>query len=99
MTAASPWVRRWICADHCSPERLAILAGLVRRKKGENAPGVPRGLYADHLLLSSDTRKEYKKTRTVFAPKLSAAGVGEDTLRKVLEDNPRRFLAFVPKRG
>jgi phosphotriesterase-related protein len=55
--------------------------------------------YADHLLLSSDTRKEYKKTRTVFAPKLSAAGVGEETLRKVLEDNPRRFLAFVPKRG
>ena len=25
------------------------------------------------------------------------AGVPEDTIRKILVDNPRRFLAFVPK--
>jgi phosphotriesterase-related protein len=33
-----------------------------------------------------------------FVPKLRHAGVKEDTVRKILVDNPRRFLAFVPKR-
>jgi len=32
-----------------------------------------------------------------FVPKLRRAGVKEETLRKVLVDNPRRLLAFVPK--
>jgi predicted metal-dependent phosphotriesterase family hydrolase len=32
-----------------------------------------------------------------FVPKLRLAGVKEETIRKVLVDNPRRFLAFVPK--
>jgi phosphotriesterase-related protein len=31
-----------------------------------------------------------------FVPKLRHAGVGEATLQKILVDNPRRFLAFVP---
>lgn len=31
-----------------------------------------------------------------FVPKLRHAGVGEGTLQKILVDNPRRFLAFVP---
>jgi phosphotriesterase-related protein len=35
---------------------------------------------------------------TVFVPKLRAAGVKEDTLHTILVDNPRRFLAFVPKK-
>jgi predicted metal-dependent phosphotriesterase family hydrolase len=33
----------------------------------------------------------------VFLPKLREAGVSEETLHGILVDNPRRFLAFVPK--
>jgi predicted metal-dependent phosphotriesterase family hydrolase len=32
-----------------------------------------------------------------FVPKLRHAGVKDATLHKILVDNPRRFLAFVPK--
>jgi len=32
-----------------------------------------------------------------FVPKLRHAGVNDTTLRKILVDNPRRFLAFEPK--
>jgi phosphotriesterase-related protein len=64
--------------------------------------------YADHLLFSSDfsnaamlkrNNKEmgYAKTLTVFAPKLKKAGASEEILRQILNDNPRRFLAFAPK--
>jgi phosphotriesterase-related protein len=59
--------------------------------------------YADHLLICSDftgrrsaARPGYGNSVTVFAPKLRAAGVREDTLHAILYDNPRRFLAFVP---
>jgi phosphotriesterase-related protein len=62
--------------------------------------------YAEHLLLCSDftgrrsaARPGYGNTLTVFAPKLRAAGVKEDTLHAILYDNPRRFLAFVPKKA
>ena len=30
---------------------------------------------------------------------LKAAGANDEVLRKIMVDNPRRFLAFVPKRG
>lgn len=60
--------------------------------------------YADHLLLCSDftgrrsaARPGYGNTVTVFAPKLRQAGVDEQVLQTILHDNPRRFLAFVPK--
>jgi predicted metal-dependent phosphotriesterase family hydrolase len=64
--------------------------------------------YVDRLLFSSDfsnaamlkrNNKEmgYAKTLTVFAPKLKKAGASEQILRQILNDNPRRFLAFVPK--
>ena len=33
---------------------------------------------------------------TAFAPMLAKAGVSEATLRRILVDNPRRFLAVVP---
>jgi phosphotriesterase-related protein len=32
-----------------------------------------------------------------FIPKLQYAGVKDETIRKIVVDNPRRFLAFVPK--
>jgi len=64
--------------------------------------------FADNLMFSSDlaradalkrNNKElgYAKTLTVFVPKLKAAGASDEVLRKIMVDNPRRFLAFVPK--
>jgi phosphotriesterase-related protein len=63
--------------------------------------------HVDHLLLSSDfaNGRMLKKnggpgiglTVTAFAPMLAKAGVSDATLRKILVDNPRRFLAVVPK--
>jgi len=37
------------------------------------------------------------QTVTVFGPMLTKAGVSEATLRHILVDNPRRFLAVTPK--
>ena len=61
----------------------------------------------DHILLSSDMGNVRQFNRYYghgwasvlmqFVPKLRFAGVPEDTIRKILVDNPRRFLAFVPK--
>ena len=54
--------------------------------------------FADHLMFSADASSGYGKTLTVFLPKLKAAGVTDDVLNRIMVDNPRRFLAFVPKR-
>jgi phosphotriesterase-related protein len=63
----------------------------------------------DQLLLSSDfaNGRSLKKnggpgiglTVTAFVPMLAKAGVSDATLRHILVDNPRRFLAVVPKQG
>ena len=63
--------------------------------------------FEDHILLSADFASErelkanggagYSSVVTIFVPKLRYAGVKEETIRKILIDNPRRFLAFVPK--
>lgn len=62
--------------------------------------------YEDHVLLSADFASEpetkfnggagYSSVTGVFVPKLRYAGVSEATLHKILVDNPKRFLAFVP---
>jgi phosphotriesterase-related protein len=54
--------------------------------------------FADHLMFSADGSSGYSKTMTVFVPKLKAAGVSDQVLHHITVDNPRRFLAFVPKR-
>lgn len=54
--------------------------------------------FADHLMFSADASSGYGKTLTVFLPKLRAAGVSDDVLHHIMVDNPRRFLAFVPRR-
>ena len=54
--------------------------------------------HVDHLLLSSDTRRDYNRVAR-FARQLQAAGVSEAMLHTIQVDNPRRFLAFVPKRN
>ncbi len=63
--------------------------------------------YADQILLSSDFAHQdclkrywgagYSTVTGVFVPKLRNAGVKEATIRKILVDNSRRFLAFAPK--
>ena len=54
--------------------------------------------FADHLMFSADASSGYAKTLTVFLPKLKAAGASDQVLHGITVDNPRRFLAFVPKR-
>jgi phosphotriesterase-related protein len=64
--------------------------------------------YADNLMFASDfsaaaqLKKNngpgYAKTLTVWIPKLREAGVADDILHGIMVDNPRRFLAFVPKK-
>ncbi|MAW62458.1 MAG: hypothetical protein CL473_00600 [Acidobacteria bacterium] len=61
----------------------------------------------DHILLSSDQGNVRQFNRYYghgwasvlmqFVPKLRYAGVPEDAIQKILVDNPRRFLAFVPR--
>jgi len=70
------------------------------------APLIEAG-YADNLLFASDFSNasqlkrnggaDYANMVTVFGPKLREAGVEGETLQRILVDNPRRFLAFVPK--
>ena len=61
----------------------------------------------DQLLLTSDMGNPahyqanwghgFSSVLMQFVPKLRRAGVKDTTIRKVLVDNPRRFLGFVPK--
>ncbi len=64
--------------------------------------------YRDHLLLSSDCYSApalkkhggpgFAQAATVFGPMLLKGGMDEAVLRAILMDNPRRFLAFTPKK-
>ena len=64
--------------------------------------------FADNLMFSADISNAgqmkknggqgYAKTLTVFVPKIKAAGASDDVLHQIMFDNPRRFLAFVPKK-
>ena len=65
--------------------------------------------YRDQLLISADFGVNawpnwqqnggpgISRARTVFAPKLREAGVPESTIRGILVNNSRRFLAVVPR--
>jgi len=62
--------------------------------------------YEDHILLSSDFAHQdclqrywgagYSSVTRVFVPKLRHAGVKQATIDKILIENSRRFLAYVP---
>ena len=54
--------------------------------------------FADHLLISGDASRGYARPITNFVPKLRAAGAKDDVLHRITVHNPRRFLAFTPKR-
>jgi phosphotriesterase-related protein len=63
--------------------------------------------YEDRILLSADFASEpeikanggagYSSVTTVFLPKLRYAGVKESVIQKIINENPKRFLAFIPK--
>ena len=65
--------------------------------------------YEDFVLLSSDMAHNnqlkanwgdgFSAVLVTFVGKMKYAGVKEATIRKILHDNPRRFLAFAPKRA
>ena len=62
--------------------------------------------FEDSILLSSDFANTaqikanwgngFSTVLVQFVPKLRYAGVPDETIHKILVDNPRRFLAFVP---
>ena len=94
---ASVYVHKAIC-------RRGGFVGFDRQGGNGDAQQVPMVMalieagFADHLLFSSDASRGYGKTMTVFVPKLKAAGASDEVLHRIMVDNPRRFLAFVPKR-
>jgi phosphotriesterase-related protein len=65
--------------------------------------------FAENLMFSADISNAgqmkknggqgYAKTLTVFVPKIKAAGATDEMLHTIMVDNPRRFLAFVPKKA
>lgn len=93
---ANVYVHKTIC-------RRGAFIGFDRQGGNGDAAVVPMVLalidagYADHLLFSADASSGYDKTLTSFVPKLKAAGASDDVLHRIMVDNPRRFLAFVPK--
>lgn len=84
--------------------RRGAFIGFDRQGGNNDAQQVPMVMalieagFADNLMFSADTSSGYAKTLTVFVPKLKAAGANDQVLNHIMVDNPRRFLAFVPKR-
>jgi phosphotriesterase-related protein len=91
------YVHKTIC-------RRGAYVGFDRQGGGNDTQQVPMVMslieagFADHLMFSADASSGYSKTMTVFIPKLKAAGASDQVLHGIMVDNPRRFLAFVPKR-
>jgi phosphotriesterase-related protein len=94
---ANVYVHKAIC-------RRGAFVGFDRQGGNNDAQQVPMVMalidagFADHLMFSADASSGYAKTLTVFVPKLKAAGVSDHVLHRITVDNPRRFLAFAPKR-
>ena len=95
---ANVYVQKAIC-------RRGAFVGFDRQGGNGDAQQVPMVMalvdagFADHLMFSADASSGYSKTLTVFVPKLKAAGISDQVLHRIMVDNPRRFLAFVPKRS
>ncbi len=105
---ASVQVQKAIC-------RRGAFVGFDRQGGNGDAQQVPMVMalidagFAGNLMFSADISNAgqmkknggqgYAKTLTVFVPKLKAAGASDDVLHAIMVDNPRRFLAFVPKKA
>ena len=94
---ANVYVHKAIC-------RRGAFVGFDRQGGNNDAQQVPLVMalieagFADHLMFSADASSGYAKTLTGFVPKVKAAGASDEVLHRIMVDNPRRFLAFVPKR-
>jgi phosphotriesterase-related protein len=88
-------------------DRVTIQAIIPDDKRAAMIMKMVEAGHADRVLVSSDFAvANALKSRngpgigqawTVFAPLLLKAGLPEATLHSIMFDNPRRFLAFVPK--
>jgi phosphotriesterase-related protein len=100
LTDASVYVHKTIC-------RRGGYVGFDRQGggAGSDAPVVPLVIalieagFTDHILISGDASRGYGRPLTAFLPRLKAAGASDEVLRRITVDNPRRFLAFVPKKA
>jgi phosphotriesterase-related protein len=94
---ANVYVQKIIC-------KRGAFVGFDRQGGNGDAQQVPMVMalieagFADHLMFSSDASRGYGKALTAFLPKLKAAGASDEVLHRIMVDNPRRFLAFVPKK-
>lgn len=97
LTDPAVYVHKTLC-------RRGAFVGFDRQGGGNDAPVVPLVMalidagFADHVLISGDASRGYGRALTNFLPKLKAAGASDEVLHRITVDNPRRFLAFVPKR-
>jgi phosphotriesterase-related protein len=97
LTDPNVYVHKTLC-------RRGAFIGFDRQGGRGDAPVVPLVMallnagFADHVLISGDASRSYGKPLTAFLPQLKAAGADDVTLRRITVDNPRRFLAFVPKK-
>lgn len=92
------YVHRALC-------RRGAFVGFDRQGGGNDAQQVPLVMalieagFGGNILIAGDASRGYGRPLTNFVPRLRAAGATDDVLRTITVDNPRRFLAFVPKRG
>ena len=92
------YVHKQIC-------RRGAFVGFDRQGSGNDAPVVPLVMalinagFADNVLVSGDAFRGYARPVTTFVPQLKAAGASDEVLHRIMVDNPRRFLAFVPRRA
>jgi phosphotriesterase-related protein len=97
LTDPNVYVHKTIC-------RRGAYVGFDRQGGGRDDQVVPlvtkliEAGFTDHILFSGDAFRGYGRVVTSFVPKIKAAGVDDATLHRITVDNPRRFLAFVPKR-
>ena len=95
---ANVYVHRAIC-------RRGAFVGFDRQGGNGDAQQVPMVMalieagFAGNLMFSGDASRAYGRTLTGFLPRLKAAGATDEVLHRITVDNPRRFLAFVPKRS
>jgi phosphotriesterase-related protein len=96
LTDPSLYVQKALC-------RRGAFVGFDRQGSGNDAPVVPlvMGLieagFAGNVLISGDAFRGYARALTNFRPLLKNAGAPDEVLNRIYVDNPRRFLAFVPK--
>jgi phosphotriesterase-related protein len=92
------YVHRAIC-------RRGAYVGFDRQGGGNDAQQVPLVMalieagFTDNIMIAGDASRGYGRPLTNFVPRLKAAGATDEVLHKITADNPRRFLAFVPKRS